>query len=199
MHRSFTRSLAVAATAALALAVAAVPSDGAPAPHHARAASSPVLKADYRFDGNLKSSVKGAPRLRNVGAGNTFVKTRVPGEGRTTVLKFPFMNGVALDTDGLIPSGRYSVVMTFKLAGFGTTGSYYRVLNPTLPADDSDNGLYIYDNLMNWYDDGSNAGTVPWQRGSSSRSPSPAQAPVGSRSTSTASRTSPTWRATDRP
>ena len=151
MHRSLARSLAVAATAALALTAATVPSDGAPAPHHARAGSGPVLKADYRFDGNLKSSVKGAPNLRNVGSGNTFVRTRVPGEGRTKVLKFPFMNGVKLNTDGLIPSGRYSVVLTFKLADTGTDG-YYRVLNPTLPADDNDNGVYVYGTGMVWYD-----------------------------------------------
>jgi hypothetical protein len=110
-----------------------------------------VLKADYRFEDNLKSAVPGAPRLRDVGDGNTFVQKRVPGEGRTTVLDFPQYNGLKLNTQGLIPSKSYSVVLTFKLASAGTD-EYARVLNPTRPADDDDNGLYLYNNYMSWYD-----------------------------------------------
>ena len=118
----------------------------------------PALKADYRFEGTLKSSVPGAPRLRNAGDGNTFVRARVPGEGRTKVLAFPDGNGLKVDTSGLIPSKSYSVVMSFRLAS-GGTDEYARVINPTLPADDNDNGLYLYNNYMVLYDDESLDGT----------------------------------------
>ncbi len=152
MPRSTRRILAITATAACGLLTAAtVPLAGAQAAPHARAGSAPALAADYRFEGDLKSSVPGAPRLRDVGDGNTFVRTRVPGEGRTTVLKFPDGNGLKVDTGGLISSKHYSVVMTFRLNSAGTD-EYARVLNPTLPADDNDNGLYLYSDYMTWYD-----------------------------------------------
>ena len=151
MYTSANRVVVFTATAACALLTAAsLSSAGAPGAPHERAGSAPVLKADYRFNGNLKSSIKGAPRLRNVGEGNTFVVSRVPGEGRTKVLKFPNGNGLEVDTDGLVPSKRYSVVMTFKLASAGTD-DYARILNPTLPADDNDAGLYLYNDYLLWY------------------------------------------------
>src|SRR5690242_3478492 len=142
MRRSTATLLAPTAAAAL-IAAATVPLPAQAAGPHAKAGSSAVLKADYTFDGNLKSSVSGAPRLRNVGDGNTFVRNRVPGEGRTKVLKFPNGNGLKVHTKGLIPSKHYSVVLQFKLATAGTD-AYARILNPTLPADDNDNGLYLF-------------------------------------------------------
>jgi hypothetical protein len=159
MHSSATRTLALTAAAACGLLAVTTlsPAEARPTPH-ARAGSAPVLKADYRFEGTLKSSVNGAPRLRNVGDGNSFVRVRVPGEGRTKVLQFPNGNGLKVDTDGLIPAKRYSVVLTFRLASAGAD-DYARVLNPTLPADDNDNGLYLYNNYMTWYDEGSIDGT----------------------------------------
>jgi hypothetical protein len=117
-----------------------------------RAGSGAKLKADYRFDGNLKSSVSGAPRLRNVGSGNSYRVERVPGEGRTKVLVFPKGNGLRVNTKGLIPSGHYSVVMQFRLVTAGTA-VYARILNPTLAADDNDNGLYLYNKHLLWYDE----------------------------------------------
>jgi hypothetical protein len=122
-----------------------------------RAASGPGLKADYKFEGSLTSSVKGAPRLRNVGKGNFFRRERVPGEGRTRVLVFPKGNGLKVQTKGLIPSKQYSVVMQFRLVTAGKD-TYARVLNPTLPADDNDSGLYLYNRRLVWYDSGDNNG-----------------------------------------
>jgi hypothetical protein len=162
MRRNVTRFLApTAAMLSILVAAATVPfAAEADAGHstYARAGSGPKLKADYRFDGNLKSSVSGAPRLRNVGDGNGYVRSRVPGEGRTQVLKFPNGNGLKVHTKGLIPSNRYSVVMQFRLANAGVDG-YSRILNPTLPADDNDNGLYEYGDYLTWYDEGSFDGT----------------------------------------
>ncbi len=123
-----------------------------------RAAVGPDLRADYRFEGNLKSAVKGAPRLRHVGHGNFFRRERVPGEGRTRVLVFPKGNGLKVPIRGLIPAKRYSVVMQFRLASAGTD-AYARILNPTLPADDNDNGLYLYNDYLVWYDGVGNDGT----------------------------------------
>ena len=37
---------------------------------------------------------------------------------------------------------------------------YARTPNPTLPADDNDNGLYLNNNFLDWYDDDDFAGTV---------------------------------------
>ncbi len=152
---------ATLAAACLPLAAQAAPartvsSDVAPA-ISPRASSGPALKADYRFEGDLRSSVKGAPRLRNVGEGNVFRRQRVPGEGRTRVLVFPQGNGLKVQTKGLIPSQHYSVVMQFRLAAAGMA-TYARILNPTLPADDNDNGLYLYNRRLVWYDSGANNG-----------------------------------------
>jgi hypothetical protein len=155
MRRTLATLLAPTATALCALLAAttlplSAQADTASTP--SRAAGVAKLKADYRFNGNLKSAVSGAPRLRNVGDGNTFVRNRVPGEGRTKVLKFPNGNGLKVNTDGLIPSKHYSVILQFRLASAGPDDGYARVLNPTLPADDNDNGLYLYADYMVWYD-----------------------------------------------
>jgi hypothetical protein len=153
---------ATATTLCVLVAVAAFPftaaADGASSTP-SRAVSGAKLKADYRFEGNLKSSVSGAPRLRNVGIGNIFHRERVPGEGRTRVLRFPNGSGLKVHTSGLIPSKHYSVVMQFRLATAGTD-VYARILNPTLPADDNDNGLYLYNDHLIWYDEGDVEGSL---------------------------------------
>lgn len=133
MYSSANGVVAFTAAAACALlTVASLSSAGAPGSPHERVGSATGLRADYRFDGNLKSSVKGAPRLHNLGDGNSFVISRVPGEGRTQVLKIPHGNGLEVDTGGLIPSKRYSVVMNFRLAG-ARTEAHGRIRNPALP------------------------------------------------------------------
>src|SRR3954469_14051030 len=162
MRRTATRLLAPTATSLCLLAAAALPlaaQADAASSTPTRAAGGPKLKADYMFDGNLKSSVSGAPRLRNVGIGNVFRRDRAPGEGRTKVLKFPNGSGLKVHTKGLVPSSHYSVVMQFRLATAGTD-VYARILNPTLPADDNDNGLYLNNDFLDWYDGGDVEGTA---------------------------------------
>jgi hypothetical protein len=160
MHNS-SKILSPTALLASVLLAAAVLPGAAEASGSARAqrAGGPTLVADYQFNGDLKSSVKGAPRLRNIGHGNVFHRENVPGEGRTKVLRFPLGNGLKANTKGLIPSKHYSVVVQFRFNVTGTQG-YARLLNPTLPADDNDNGLYVYDDYLTWYDGGSNDGTA---------------------------------------
>lgn len=144
------------------LAGAGVPlAAGAPAPHRAEAAArvveAPKPVADYLFEGNLRSSIKGAPALRSVGAGNKFLTMIVTGEGRTKVLSFPEGNGLALRTTGLVAADSYSVVLQIRLASAGVE-EYARILNPTRAADDNDNGLYLLGDHLSWYDGGSTAG-----------------------------------------
>ncbi len=160
MRRPVTRLLApTATTLCVLLGAATLPLTArADAATPSARAGGAKLKADYRFEDNLKSSVSGAPHLRNVGIGNTFVRNVVSGEGRTKVLKFPRGSGLKVHTKGLIPSKHYSVVMQFRLASAGTD-EYARILNPTLPADDSDNGLYLYNSYLVWYDDDDISGT----------------------------------------
>ena len=124
--RAAGRALAVAA---LGLAVGA------------GAASAATLKADYRLQDTLASSVPGAPALTNIvtlgNAPNAFVTDSVNG-APARVLAFPKANGLALSrVRSLVPSGGYSVVMLVRLT---ETASYRRYLDFT--GGTSDNGFY---------------------------------------------------------
>nr|MDQ2730879.1 hypothetical protein [Armatimonadota bacterium] len=94
------------------------------------------LKADYRFDNTLASSVKGAPALVNLGE-NTFSTETVNGQPHP-VLRFAEGNGLSLaPTTGVIPSDTYSIIVLFR---FATTTGYRRIIdfkNATM-----DQGLY---------------------------------------------------------
>ena len=59
------------------------------------AMAAPKLKADYRFEGNLKSSVGSAPRLFREGPGAEFLTKRVKGT-RQGVWKWPEGTGLRL-------------------------------------------------------------------------------------------------------
>ena len=75
-----------------------------------------TLKADYQFQGNLNSSVAGAPALSNLtgsGGSNSFVSDTVDGYSRQT-LRFPFNSGVSLETNSLIPASTYTFVALFR-------------------------------------------------------------------------------------
>ena len=79
----------------------------------------PVLRADYQFQGNLNSSVAGAPNLLHlIGAGNgpnTFVTNSVDGFDRT-VLNFPLNNGVVLNyLTGVVSDTSFTVVVLVRM------------------------------------------------------------------------------------
>ncbi len=88
-----------------------------------------TLKADYNFDGNLISSIPGAPNLMHlVGSGpNSFESSIIDGYTRQT-LRFPFNSGVALfNTNTVIPNNSYTVVALFRfddLTGFRRIGDF---------------------------------------------------------------------------
>ena len=110
------------------------------------AISGQTLKADYQFQGNLNSSVAGAPAMTNLtgsGGANSFASDTVDGYSRQT-LHFPFDSGLAVNTSGtLIPNGSYTIVILFR---FDQITSYRRVAS--FDNRTSDNGAYVQDGRL---------------------------------------------------
>ena len=110
-------------------------------------AGAATLYADYQFQDTLASSAPGAPDLQNVGPGNTFV-TETVGCTPSRVLQFPKGTGVEMDP----PTGDftydYTVLMLFRLADVDG----YRRIYGGEPM--SDNGLYVHDGRLAFYDAG---------------------------------------------
>lgn len=107
------------------------------------AAQGQTLKADYQFQGNLDSSVAGAPALTNLtgsGGANTFQTEEIEGNERQS-LRFPFNSGVAVNTGGLIPNNNYTVVI---LSRFDNVTGFRRILDATNGTVDNC-GAYILD------------------------------------------------------
>lgn len=80
-------------------------------------AKSQTLKADYQFQGNLNSSIAGAPAMTDLtgsGGPNTFFTDTVDGYSRQT-RRFPFNSGLSLNIVGLIPNNTYTFVGLFRL------------------------------------------------------------------------------------
>ncbi len=108
--------------------------------------ASAVLRADYRFQGNLNSSVAGAPALTNVGAGNVFITDSIGG-GSASALAFPAGGGVALPTaTTIVPGNTYSIALLVRLTAVSGYRKYIDFKNRT-----SDNGLYVLDGSLNFY------------------------------------------------
>lgn len=76
-------------------------------------AYSQTLKADYQFQGNLLSSVAGAPAMSQIGGLNTYENDRVDGYARQT-MRFPANGGLSVNTTSLISSTAYTVVILFR-------------------------------------------------------------------------------------
>ncbi|MEO7674420.1 MAG: FG-GAP-like repeat-containing protein, partial [Pyrinomonadaceae bacterium] len=107
-------------------------------------AKSQTLKADYQFQGNLNSSVAGAPALTNLtgsGGANSFALDIVDGYSRQT-LRFPFNSGVSVNITGLIPLNTYTMVGLFR---FDQVSGRRRV-GGSDPADND--GAYILDGRL---------------------------------------------------
>ena len=105
-----------------------------------------VLRADYRFQGTLTSSVAGAPALTNFGAGNGFATESING-GSQPVLTFPQGGGVSLPTvNTIVPGNTYSLAMFVRLVDVSGYRKYVDFKNRT-----SDNGVYVLDGALNFY------------------------------------------------
>lgn len=108
------------------------------------AASGQTLKADYQFQGDLNSSVAGAPALTNLtgsGGANSFQTDTVDGYTRQT-LRFPFNSGLQLNITGLIPTNTYTFVALFRFDDV----SGRRRLGGGDAADDG--GAYVVDGRL---------------------------------------------------
>lgn len=125
---------------ALAIAPAAAPAAG-------------TLKADYLLEGNHSSSCGSAPSLVDVGPGSNAFGTESVDGSPNGVLTFPAGNGVRLNTAGLIPQNRYTVIMQFRLADAGSVSDRYRRLlafdGPDPPVSDS--GFYVNIGSLDFY------------------------------------------------
>ena len=131
----------VAAVAALAILPATSPAAG-------------TLRGDYLLEGNHSSSAGcvTAPNLMDIGPGsNAFVTDFVSG-GVNGVLTFPADNGVALNTAGILPQLRYTVIVQFRLDQVSGIPSYRRVLAFDADPPTLEGGLYVLDGSLNLYD-----------------------------------------------
>lgn len=116
----------------------------------AGSASAATLKADYRFKGNLDSTVAGAPPASNIGSDNGFATEQVGGPPRS-VLRFPKGGGLAIPT-GVAPNDNYTVAVLFRLEDLYIPPSgtgYRRILSLTDP--DPDRGVYYYKGALDYY------------------------------------------------
>ncbi len=105
-----------------------------------------TLKADYQFQGNLNSSVAGAPAMTNLtgsGGANSFATDTIDGYTRQT-LRFPFNSGLAVNTAGsLIPNNTYTIVILFR---FDQISGFRRVVS--FDNRTTDDGAYIQDGRL---------------------------------------------------
>lgn len=116
-------------------------------------ASGATLTGDYKLEGNHSSSCGTAPNLVDVGPGSNAFATEFFNGGVNGVLTFPEGNGLALNTQGILPQERYTVIMQFRLAqvGGGATG-YRSLLVFDSDPPDRDSGLYVHGGKLNFYD-----------------------------------------------
>jgi Concanavalin A-like lectin/glucanases superfamily len=103
------------------------------------------LRADYRFEGNLRSAVGTVGKLVEEGPGGTFVTKRVLGS-RQGVWKWPEGTGLRLN-DAVKAVGSatedYTMVMLLRL---DSVGSYRKLIH--LGAIDDDSGFYVYSRTL---------------------------------------------------
>jgi Concanavalin A-like lectin/glucanases superfamily/RTX calcium-binding nonapeptide repeat (4 copies) len=121
-------------TVALAIVPAVAPAAG-------------TLKADYQLEGNHSSSAScvGAPNLLDIGPGSNAFAMEYAGGTVNGVLTFPADNGLSLNTAGLIPQTRYTVIMLFRLENLSSPPTYRRLLAFDANPPVSDYGLYVHD------------------------------------------------------
>lgn len=94
--------------------------------------------ADYRFAGDLRSSIGSPPELEALGSGGAFSTESVDGTSRS-VYRFPAGSGLQLrPTCGVVWDGNYSIVMLVRL---DSVSGYRRIVD--WRAGKSDRGLYV--------------------------------------------------------
>jgi Ca2+-binding RTX toxin-like protein len=112
------------------------------------------LVADYRFAGNFDSSVPGAP--------DSFTNFPLPfgteavAGCRRQALSFPVSEGPAIHTNFLPDEGIYTIIAQVR---FETVTDSVRVIN-WFPNFANDNGLYLLDGQLDFYDGADHTGTA---------------------------------------
>jgi len=111
--------------------------------------ASAALRADYRFQTTLASSVGAPSALTDLGpAANSFATESVNGSSRT-VLTFPNGNGAQLaPTTGVIPNDNYTLVVLFRFAQTTDT-QWQRIVD--FQHGTSDRGLYSHQGALEFY------------------------------------------------
>jgi hypothetical protein len=115
-----------------------------------QAGPAPTVKAEYRFEDTLASSVPAAPSLTDLNASgqkNAFATETVFGSARR-VLTFPKGNGLQVSTANVIPMTQYTIVVVFR---FNDTSGYRRIIDLNTAARNSDTGLYDHGGALNYY------------------------------------------------
>ena len=107
--------------------------------------SEAVLKADYQFNNNLKSSISNAPDLIELGQ-TSFENANVD-DKTVAVLKFEKGAGLTLENcSQLIPKDKYTIVVLFS---FDNIGGYKRIID--FKNRKSDTGLYTFGTNIKFY------------------------------------------------
>lgn len=113
-----------------------------------------ALRADYRFQGDLRSVVGTAPPLRTIGTGTGFAATSVEGQYRP-VLSFPAGGGVELPRiAGVLKRDVYTIAF---LARLDEEGGWRRLLD--LTGGRSNHGLYGYQRNLRFHGLAGGSGT----------------------------------------
>lgn len=141
--------LSTIVAAALAVVLAA-----GPVAHTASASEAEVQRraprptADYRFSGDLTSSVGSAPALRNINAaGRNRFRTRTEGGSTLRFLQFPDGNGLRLrSATRVVNPGVYTMALTVR---FDELLGYTRIVN--FAGDAADTGLYALNDTLVLY------------------------------------------------
>ena len=109
--------------------------------------ASAKIVADYRFEDSYASSVAGAPEAFSNASGPTFGADSVAGCSRQA-LSFSQGEGVGIHTKDLVDGGPYTIIVQVR---FDSLDGYVRAIN-WFPAFNVDNGLYLLDGKLDFYD-----------------------------------------------
>lgn len=110
-------------------------------------AASASLVADYRFGGDLASSVAGAPEMFTNGTVGPFASETVAGCSRSSLF-FADGSGLGLSTAEITDPVAFTVITQVR---FDSATGYVRLLNwyPSFAVDD---GLYLNNGMLDFYD-----------------------------------------------
>ena len=122
-----------------AAAVAAVPA----------LASAATLEADYRFEGNLKSSGGNAPNLHEIGAGGLFGEATIGGRS-DGVWSWPAGDGLRLSQATKVLGSQGKTYTFVMLVNLDAVSGYRKLVD--FDNFDKDEGWYVYSESLYPYD-----------------------------------------------